>query len=109
MKQSIPTNEKESILNELGHANKAFQKIYPGDRPDRQPVHTVYGGADLFTADSAKKMGQAAMKTLLNNAANFVEFAKAIELQGFESLPSDKVGIENLIKKMDNSSESERK
>src|SRR5674476_916991 len=106
MKQSIPNDEKESILNELGQANKAFQKIYPGDRPDRQPVHTVYGGADLFTADSAEKMGQAAMKTLMNNAANFVEFAKAIELPGHESLPSDTAGIKSLIKKMDASSEA---
>src|ERR1035437_3925691 len=109
MKQSIPNNERESILSELGKANKAFQKIYPGDKPDRQPVHTVYGGADLFTADTAAKMGQAAMKTLLNNAPNFVEFAKAIELLGHESLPTDTTGINNLIKKMDNSSEHERK
>ncbi|MES2284726.1 MAG: aldolase/citrate lyase family protein [Bacteroidota bacterium] len=109
MKLSIPQNEKESILNELGQANKAFQKIYPGDKPDRQPVHTVYGGADLFSADSAEKMGQAALNTLLNNAPNFVEFAKAIELPGYASLPSDAKGIELLIKKMDSSSEIERK
>ncbi len=109
MKLSIPNREKESILNELGLANKAFQKIYPGDRPDRQPVHTVYGGADLFSADSAEKMGQAALNTLLNNAPNFVEFAKAIELPGYEQLPSDTPGIERLIKKMDNGSEADRK
>lgn len=109
MKLSIPQTEKESILNELGQANKAFQKIYPGDKPDRQPVHTVYGGADLFSADSAEKMGQAALNTLLNNAPNFVEFAKAIELPGYASLPSDAKGVELLIKKMDNSSEMERK
>lgn len=109
MKLSIPDNTKESILNELGAANKAFQKIYPGDRPDRQPVHTVYGGADLFSADTAEKMGQAALNTLLNNAPDFVQFAKAIELPGFASLPSDAKEIEQLIKKMDNSSEVERK
>jgi hypothetical protein len=98
MKLSIPNNEKESILNELGQANKAFQKIYPGDRPDRQPVHTVYGGADLFSADSAEKMGQAALNTLLNNAPDFVEFARAIELPGYELLPSDAMGKERVIK-----------
>lgn len=109
MKLSIPDNTKESILNELGAANKAFQKIYPGDRPDRQPVHTVYGGADLFSADTAEKMGQAALNTLLNNAPDFVQFAKAIELPGYASLPSDAKEIEQLIKKMDNSPEVERK
>jgi len=109
MKQSIPENEKLSILNELGNANKAFQLIYPGDRPDRQPVHTVYGGADLFTADTAAKMAQAALKTLLNNAANFVEFAKAIELQGHDQLPDDSDSINNLITKLNGLSEQERK
>src|ERR1700741_416376 len=109
MKQSIPTQDKESILNELGKANKAFQKIYPGDKPDRQPVHTVYGGADLFTAESAAKMGQAALKTLLNNAPNFVEFAKAIHLSGHDALPNDSAAIDALIKKMDGLSEQDRK
>ncbi|MDP2387477.1 MAG: adenylosuccinate synthetase [Bacteroidota bacterium] len=109
MKQSIPNNERESILNELGKANKAFQTIYPGDKPDRQPVHTVYGGADLFTSDTAAKMGQAALKTLVNNAPNFVEFAKAIHLSGWESLPNDAAAIDALIKKMDGLSEQDRK
>lgn len=109
MKTSIPSSQKETILAELGQANKAFQKIYPGDKPDRQPVHTVYGGADLFTADSAEKMAQAALNTLLNNAPNFVEFAKAIELPGYELLPSDEKAITELIKKMDNTSEAQRK
>jgi citrate lyase beta subunit len=109
MKLSIPSNDKESILSELGIANKAFQKIYPGDRPDRQPVHTVYGGADLFTFDSAEKMGKAALKTLLSNAANFVEFANAIELPAHELLPSDQKQIEALVKKLNSLSEDERK
>ena len=109
MKQSIPDNEKTSILNELGKANKAFQLIYPGDKPDRQPVHTVYGGADLFTADTAAKMANAALKTLINNAENFVEFAKAIELQGHNQLPDDIDLIKDLSKKLDDLSDQERK
>ncbi len=109
MKQSIPENHKSSILDELGKANKAFQLVYPGDRADRQPVHTVYGGADLFTADSAAKMGQAALKTLLNNASDFVEFAKAIELPGHEALPDDPESVKALIARMDTLQEQERK
>ena len=35
-------------LAKLAEANDAFSRRYPGDRPDRQPVHTVYGGAHLF-------------------------------------------------------------
>lgn len=109
MNFSIPSDQKESILNELGNANKAFQKIYPGDRSDRQPVHTVYGGADLFTAETAEKMAQAAMKTLNNNATHFVEFAKAIELPGHETLPTDEKEIQQLVAKLDALSATDRK
>ena len=38
MKLSVPTKDRSRILTTLGKANKAFQVIYPGDRPDRQPV-----------------------------------------------------------------------
>jgi citrate lyase beta subunit len=30
----------------------------PGERPDRQPVHTVYGGAHLFSAGTAARLGE---------------------------------------------------
>jgi citrate lyase beta subunit len=109
MKTSIPINEQEAVLEQLGRANIAFQQIYPGDRSDRQPVHTVYGGADLFASDTAKKMGQAAVRTLLQNAPNFVVFSKAIELAGFEQLPSEEKEIQSLVAKLDQMLPEERK
>jgi citrate lyase beta subunit len=109
MKLTLKTEQKDSILNELGTANKAFQVIYPGDRADRQPVHTVYGGADLFTAETAEKMAKAALNTLTNNAANFVEFAKAIELSGHQDLPDSDSEISKLISKLDGMTEADRK
>lgn len=33
---------------------------FPGERPDRQPVHTVYGGAQLFSANTTVKLGELA-------------------------------------------------
>lgn len=109
MNFSIPENDKNTILAELGMANKAFQQIYPGDKPDRQPVHTVYGGADLFSASAAEKMGKAALNTFLANASNFAEFAKAIELDGYLTLPNTLAEQEALSAKMDAMSEGERK
>jgi citrate lyase beta subunit len=109
MKLSIPSQEKENILNELGKANKAFQLVYPGDRSDRQPVHTVYGGADLFTSDTAEKMANAAMKTMTGNAANFVELATILEFEGHEKLPTEKEDIESLVKRLSGLSEVDRK
>ncbi|MCP4460988.1 MAG: phosphoenolpyruvate kinase [Cytophagales bacterium] len=88
MSQSIPSNKKESILSDLGKANKAFQEIYPGDKPDRQPVHTVYGGADLFKSDSAQKMGQVAMKALKTYTPDSATFAKVMGFSMSEELAS---------------------
>jgi citrate lyase beta subunit len=34
------------------------------NRPDRQPVHTVYGGAHLFTAETVQKLGRIALRSL---------------------------------------------
>lgn len=104
MKVSVPADKKENILNELAEANKAFHKIYPGDRSGRQPIHTVYGGADLFKYNSAQKMGQVALNTLTTYAPDFAIFAKALELPGYEKLPHDENSVQKLsqnIKKGD--------
>jgi len=77
MNMSINEDEKENLLASLGTANLAFQQYYPGDRPDRQPVHTVYGGANLFKSDTCPRMGETALKHLRTYAPNFAEFARA--------------------------------
>ncbi|HEY3258258.1 MAG TPA: hypothetical protein VGJ64_05335 [Gemmatimonadaceae bacterium] len=48
----------------LREANIAFAKAHPGESPGRQPVHTVYGGAQLFAADSAPKLGAVALRAM---------------------------------------------
>ena len=51
-------------LAKLAEANDAFSRRYPGDRPDRQPVHTVYGGAHLFKATTTQELGELAIRSL---------------------------------------------
>jgi len=53
---------------------------YPGDSPARQAVHTVYGGAHLFRADSARKLGDLALRSLEEYAPDAKTFAGAIGL-----------------------------
>ena len=48
----------------LARTNAAAAAAYPGESTDRQPVHTVYGGAHLFKADSAVKIGSLARMAL---------------------------------------------
>src|SRR6476660_1848791 len=88
MKLSINENDKQQLLADLATANLRFQKTYPGDRPDRQPVHTVYGGANLFTSDTCQKMGVIALKSLQTYAPNFAVLADVLQLPGFVELPS---------------------
>ena len=81
MKLSLPESDKAALLDQLGTANLKFQKTYPGDRPDRQPVHTVYGGANLFKADTCVRMGDIALNNLLTYAPNFVELARVLRAE----------------------------
>jgi len=48
----------------LREANLAFAKAYSGESPGRQPVHTVYGGAQLFASDTVPKLGAIAMRAM---------------------------------------------
>jgi citrate lyase beta subunit len=47
----------------------------------RQPVHTVYGGAQIFKADTAPRLGVLAERALLENAATPRELAEALALE----------------------------
>ena len=48
----------------LRKANHAFAQAHPGEGSGRQPVHTVYGGAQLFTADTVPKLGALALEAM---------------------------------------------
>ena len=62
----------------------------------REPVHVVYGGANLFTAETPKKLGKLALKSIETYAPNFVEFAYAMWLAGADTLPKYTDVIETL-------------
>jgi citrate lyase beta subunit len=64
----------------LTKANQTYTRAYPGEPPRRQPVHTVYGGAQLFKAETARKMGQVALSTLREYAPDAMELAWCLDL-----------------------------
>ena len=96
MTSSLTPDIIDEINVRLQAANTLFNTAHPGESPERQPVHTVYGGAHIFQAGSAKKMGTAALNHLKAYAPNFVDFAKSLELKGHEHLPDSKEGISAL-------------
>ena len=80
MKTSLSNADVDRISAPLRSANAAFAARYPGERPDRQPVHTVYGGAHLFQADAAHRLGQLALRALEEHAPDTATMAGAFHL-----------------------------
>ena len=64
MNPTLTAAELDPIAAELASANGAFMLCYPGESNRRQAVHVVYGGAHLFKADSAQKLGAVALRVL---------------------------------------------
>lgn len=94
MSTTIPTDQKEQLFSKLKDANTAFQQIYPGDRSERQPVHTLYGGANLFKYDAAISLGKRALEIFETYAPNHKVFGKVFGMDtvsGFSNKVYDKV------------------
>jgi citrate lyase beta subunit len=77
---TIPAHAFTALLDTLDPANAGVVERFPGDSPARQPVHTMYGGAHLFKADAANKLGAVALRSLQEHAPDAAAFAEALEL-----------------------------
>ena len=96
-----PSLHSESITSEvlgpiraaLSEANQRFNASYPGISSQRQPVHTVYGGAQIFTADTARKMSETALKFMSTYAPDPRTLARALGETGAEASDGREIGI----------------
>ena len=70
----------DPLLARLNSANAAYAKVYPGEPIGRQPVHTIYGGGQLFKRDSARRIGDVALGFMREYAPDADSFAAAIGL-----------------------------
>src|SRR5688572_7893692 len=82
VRTSIPEKKLAKALDRVNRAQSRFWRRYPGDSGARQAVHTVYGGAHLFSADTPKKLGELALKSLDAYAPDAPTFAEAIGIRG---------------------------
>ena len=87
MVTSLSNEELQDIFNRLGHLDRDFVEMYPGETGERQAVHTTYGGAHLFKADRAHALGEVALKVFHDYARDPFSFARAIGLPGADTLP----------------------
>ncbi|MGD0906025.1 MAG: phosphoenolpyruvate kinase [Candidatus Acidiferrales bacterium] len=87
MKTSLSGAAVRTAIGNLEEASNEFTRRYPGETGRRQPVHTVYGGAHLFRADTARRLGELALASLKEYAPDAFTFARAAGLPGAETLP----------------------
>lgn len=69
-------DEIKNLLSGLTTGNNRISEIYPGDNINRQPVHTLYGGAHLFNAGTLKKMNELALNAFTQNVKNDTELSE---------------------------------
>jgi citrate lyase beta subunit len=87
MKTSLSDSAVRNALGALVGASASFARRYPGETGRRQPVHVVYGGAHLFHAGLAKRLGELALKTMGEYGPDAFTFARAAGLPGHGALP----------------------
>jgi citrate lyase beta subunit len=90
---SLSTTLSAEIIEEacapLALAGAVFAQRYPGGTGARRPVHTMYGGAHLFRADLAQKLGAAAIRTFQEHAPDATTLAIALGFPGAATLVAD--------------------
>jgi citrate lyase beta subunit len=62
--------ETASATEALRVANVAFAAKYPGEPGGRQPVHTLYGGAQFYGAGNARELGERALRLFTRYAGD---------------------------------------
>ena len=80
MNTTLTRNELSSLTAPLEQALAPFNRRFPGSAGERQPVHTVYGGAQLFRHDTTRKLGEKALQVVEEHGVDAFTFSRAIGL-----------------------------
>ncbi len=80
MKTTLSPDALAQATRGLAEANEGFSERYPGESGTRQPVHSFYGGAHLFRADTAQKLGALALQALDQYAPDAATLARCLQI-----------------------------
>jgi citrate lyase beta subunit len=80
MTTTLHADELRRLTAPLEQALIPFNKRFPGNAGERQPIHTVYGGAQLFKHDTTRKLGEKALQVALEHGGDAFTFSRAIGL-----------------------------
>jgi citrate lyase beta subunit len=101
MKRTLSPESLREVATRLAQAHKAFYKRYPGLPAERQPIHVVYGGAHLFRANTIRRLGELALRSIEDFAPDFAVFARSLGLPGAETLPDSAEAIAVIAKSIE--------
>jgi citrate lyase beta subunit len=94
---SLTSTDLAPILARLRRTNAAIAGAFPGERGDRQPVHTVYGGAHLFKSDTPRRLGSVALAVLNAYAPDAATLAHVL---GFDPAVDADLVRERVVEKL---------
>lgn len=77
---SLDSQAMRTLQEVLTSAQADFAARFPGESSARQPAHVVYGGAHLFKAETAQKLGELARKSLSTYAPDAASLGEALGL-----------------------------
>ncbi|NUP43350.1 MAG: aldolase [Streptomyces sp.] len=78
---SLPSAVRDGIAASLAGVDAELARRYPGDPGTRQPVHTVYVPADLYTAGTVRDWGGQALAALDEHAPDAAALAAVLGIQ----------------------------
>jgi citrate lyase beta subunit len=109
MKRTLSPESLREIATRLEQAHKAFHRRYPGLPAERQPIHVVYGGAHLFRANTIRRLGELALRSIEDFAPDFAVFARSLGLPGAETLPDSADSVAAIAKSIESDPEAARR
>jgi citrate lyase beta subunit len=86
MKTTLTKKSLAPILKNLARVNDEYDVNYPGESIGRQPVQTVYGGAQIFKAETAARLGEISRRSMQDYAPDHTVFARALGFSGSDTL-----------------------
>ncbi len=86
MQLSLNQDQLEPLLSLLATSNQEFNARFPGVTIERQPVHTVYGGANLFKAGTTGKLSKLAQTHFATYATDHKVMAEMLGLPAEDTI-----------------------
>src|SRR5262245_17138649 len=85
MQSTFQTKDLETASLKVKKANSELNRYYLGENDRRQPVHTFYGGAQLFKFNTVSKIAQASVENFKTYAPDPATLNEVLDIRTYHS------------------------